>query len=129
LLAICFLRQKNITSAEPLIAEVLNNKNIKSVGRRRKFIRLAVRKFEEEGILAAIRGHGEDVLDPAEIEGQAGSLIQSQTEDQILAAIGSAVPREAIEFLLRVDAAAKKTLTAVEVKYLPPPEDLVKKSE
>lgn len=129
LLAICHIRQRNVTAAEPLMAEVLVSKNIKSEARRRKFLRLAVRKFEEEGVLAALRGYGHDTLDATELESQAGLLIQTQTDDQILAGIGSSIPREVTDFLLKVDAAAKRSLTAKEIKYLPPPEDLVKNSE
>jgi len=129
LLVICYLRQRNVTAAEPLMAEVLTSHNIMSESRRRKFLRLTVRKFEEEGVLAALRGHGHDTFDSTELESQAGLLIQTQTEDQILAGIGSSIPREVTDFLLKVDVASKRSLTAKEIKYLPPPEDLVKNSE
>jgi hypothetical protein len=54
LLAICYLRQKNLAKAEPLIAEVLKSRNIRSESGRRRFLRRVVSRFEEEGLLGAL---------------------------------------------------------------------------
>jgi hypothetical protein len=129
LLAICYLRQKRLGQAEPLIAEVLTSHNIKSQARKRRFLRLIVRRFEEEGLLSALQRHSSGPLDPSDIQQEAGLLVQTKTEDEILANMGDALPYEAIEFLLKIDAAVKRRLTARELRYLPTTGDIQRRSE
>lgn len=129
LLAICYLRQKRVEEAEPLMAEVLTSHNIKSEGRKRRFLRLILRRFEEEGLLAGLRGHGREPLDPSGIQEEAGQIVRIKTEDEILADMASALPHEAIDMLRKVDAAARRRLTAQDLRYLPPPDGFQKRSE
>lgn len=130
LLAICHLRQRALERAEPLIGEVLANDSvIRSERRRRQFRRRVVARFEEEGLLAALKNRGNERLEVDEIDAEAGRSVQSKTEDEMLADLGSALPQSAIHFLLRVDQAARRQLPISEIRYLPPPRDLVKKSE
>ena len=55
LLAVCYLRKKDLKSAQPLIEEALGNlRNISSERQRRKLHANLVKRFEEEGMLAAL---------------------------------------------------------------------------
>ncbi|HEV3076741.1 MAG TPA: hypothetical protein VHB47_20130 [Thermoanaerobaculia bacterium] len=129
LLAICYLRQKNLNAAEPLIGRVLNSHNIRSENRKKIFLRLIVRRFEAEGLLAALRTHIHEPMDPDAINNEAGALVQTRTEDEIYAEMGSVLPRDAVDFLLKIDAAAKRQLTPSEVRFLPSGGDIVERSE
>lgn len=129
LLAICYLRQKKLGSAEPLVAQVLNSRNIKSESRRRQFIRSIVSRFEEEGLLGTLVGQRVDRLDPNEIEDLAAALVRTKNEDEILFEMGSALPPESAAFLLKVDTMAKRGLTRKEVLYLPGEAQIMEKAE
>ncbi len=129
LLAICYLRQKKLTQAEPLVAEALKSRNIKSDVRRRRFLQHIVARFEEEGLLGALVRIQSDQLDATEIQDLAGVLVRSKTEDEILFDMGSALPGEAVLFLVKVDAMAKRGLTTKEVLYLPGEAQILQKAE
>lgn len=128
LLAICHLRRKEVGAAEPLIAEVLKNENvISSLSRRRQFRIRVVQRFEEEAVLAALTGGVHERLDIDRVQAEAGAAVQSQTEDEILANIGSQVPPEVIALLLHVHDFASRQLTVTEVELLPPPRTITEK--
>jgi hypothetical protein len=129
LLAICYLRQKNLTKAEPLIAEVLKSRNIRSESGRRRFLRHVVSRFEEEGLLGALAEHQPDQLDPGEIQDLAAVLVRTKNEDEILFEMGNALPPESIAFLLKVDSMAKRGLTKKEILYLPGEAKIMEKAE
>jgi hypothetical protein len=129
LLAICYLRQKKLSEAEPLIAQVLKSRNIRSESGRRRFLRHIVGRFEEEGLLGALRSAGTEPLDVDEIQELAASLVQTKNEDEILFEMGAALPAEVIAFLLKVDAMAKRGLTAKEILYLPGESQILERSE
>lgn len=129
LLAICYLRQRKLAQAEPLIATTLRSRNIKSGARRRRFVQHIVARFEEEGLLGALVRVQSDNLDPAEIQDLAGTLVQSKTEDEILFDMGSTIPGEAVLFLLKVDKMAKRGLATKEVLYLPGEAQIQEKAE
>jgi hypothetical protein len=129
LLAICYLREKKLAKADPLVTEVLKSRNIKSESRRRRFLRYTVSRFEEEGVLGTLIGHQADRLDPEEIEDLAAVLVRTRNEDEILFEMGSALPPESTAFLLKIDAMAKRGLTRKEVLYLPGEAQIVEKAE
>jgi hypothetical protein len=129
LLAICYLRQKNLTKAEPLIAEVLKSRNIRSESGRRRFLRHVVARFEEEGLLAALVEQQPDRLDAGEIQDLAAVLVRTKNEDEILFEMGKALPPESIAFLLKVDTMAKRGLTRKEILYLPGEAQIMEKAE
>lgn len=130
LLAICYLRNDRLDLAEPMIAETLKrDKNIGSKARRRKFIRTVVKRFEEEGALASLKGYGNEQLDPDELQSDAGAMIQTLTEDEVFANLGKSLPKKTVAYLLKIDEFARGQLPSAEVRYLPLPEDLVKHSE
>ena len=120
LLAICYLRQNKIEATEPLMAEVLQReKVISSEERRKQFVRRVVGRFHEEAALASLRNSGREVLDAGEVHDQAGELVQSMSEDEILAEVVHALPPSTLALLLKVDRLAKKGLSPKDVKYLP----------
>ena len=127
LLAVCHLRRKEIALAEPLIVESLQRLgNIKSGSRRLQLRHRLIVRFEEEMVLAAMTGNDVMQLDPAEIEKRAGDLLQSKTEDEMIAEVGRAVPPAVIKLLLHVHELAQLQLTSQEVKLLPAARDVVK---
>jgi hypothetical protein len=128
-LAICYLRQKKLGRAEPLIAEALSSRNIKSESRRRQFVRSIVSRFEEEGLLGTLVGQRIDRLDPNEIEDLAAAFVQTKNEDEILFEMGNALPPESAAFLLKVDMMAKRGLTRKELLYLPGEAQIMQKAE
>jgi hypothetical protein len=130
LLAICHLRKQEITKAEPFIAEALQrNSNIKSERRLRQFRRRLIKRFEEETVLAALSGQDEVSLDAATIQADAGTVIQTKSEDEIYADVGTVIPRQAIELLLRVHEFSRKQLPPSDMKLLAPPQKVVEKGE
>lgn len=129
LLAICHLRRNQIVEAEPLMAEVLRNDDlIKSERRRRQFRARLIERFEEETVLAALRGEDQTALDPDDVQARAGEALRTKTETEILADVGAAIPGEAIEALLRVHEFARKQLPQREQVLLPPAQQLVERS-
>jgi hypothetical protein len=108
LLAICFLRQKALGKAEPLIKEVLESRNIRSEDSRRRFLHMMVSRFEEEGLLATLMGQYPEELDPKEIQSLAAEAVRTSNEDEIFCEIGKALPPASVDFLLQVDRLAKR---------------------
>ena len=129
LLAICHLRKKNLTEAEPLIKSVLHSRNIRSESGRKKFLRCIVSRFEEEGLLGALVERVSEALDPEEIQNLAADLVRTKNEDEILAEMGKSLPPESVAFLLKVDALAKRSLTAKEILYLPGEAQILEKAQ
>ena len=130
LLAICHIRNDNIDLAEPLIAKVLEkSKYIRSDRRRKQFKRRIIQRFKEEATLAALRNSGDDVLRIDQIQNEAGILVQTKNEDEILSDFGRALPRKVINDLLRVHNFSGNQLQYDEKKLLPSPEEIVKEKE
>jgi hypothetical protein len=129
LLALCYIRKGDLVKAEPLIAEVLrDDKHIKNLQRRREFHRRIIQRFDEEGALSVLVGRGREDLNPDEIHEEAVKFVQTKSEDEIFAHIGENVPREVVDFILKVDQLSRNQLLAKDIRYLPAPGDLVKKS-
>jgi hypothetical protein len=130
LLAICYLRRQDIEGAKPLMAEALRNEtNIKSEKRRRQFRRRLIQRFEEETVLAALSSSDVVSVNAEQIHADAGQMLMTKTEDEILAEIGKAVPPQVIEVLVRVHEYARKQLPASDQKLLPPPAKIQEKRE
>jgi hypothetical protein len=119
LLAICYLRQRKLDKAGPLVAKVLASRNIKSPSGRRRFLKHVVSRFEEEGLFGALQLSSSEHLDPGEIQEEAARLIQTKNEDEIFFEMGKSLPPAAVAILLKVDELAKRGLTTTEVHYLP----------
>jgi hypothetical protein len=129
LLAICHLRRRDLDRAEPLMAEVLRNEDVISSERRRRQFRLRIiARFEEEGVLAALVGPTFEPLNLERVQEEDGRIVQTQTEDEILAIIGREVPPEVIKVLLRIHEFAGRQLPAADVKLLAPARTVIEKT-
>lgn len=128
LLAIAYLRCRDLSSAGPLIAEVLRNESvIRSEERRRQFHREVIERFDEEGALAALANEHTEVMTEAEIHQRAISLLmQGRNEDELAEAIGRETPQAVKDFLLKVDQLSKNLLTHEERLLLPSPREVIK---
>jgi hypothetical protein len=129
LLAVCLLRQRRIIDAEPLIQEVLGSKSIRDPARRRHFIESVTSRYQLESYISGIRDHGHETLDPDTIEREAIYALKTRSDEELYLQIATALPREVIEFVYRVDRASRKQLTMVEVQYLPSPAVIQRKVE
>lgn len=122
LLAICYLRMKEIIKAKPLIREVLvNDKVIKSQEKRKRFRVGIIERFDEEGLLfTLIDENYVEKLDAAEIEKEAVELIRTNfSEEELYENIGKIVPNNAKNVLVSIDEFAKKQLPSAERIALP----------
>lgn len=130
LLAICYLREKKLNLAEPLMAEVLqNDKVIKSKSKRFEFRAAIVERFDQEGALAAlaesstsIRKGSEKDIHKAAVE----ILKQGINEDDIREMIGASVPESVKDYLYRIDSISKNLLSYEQRKKLPGPKEVIK---
>jgi hypothetical protein len=129
LLAVCLLRQKRILDAEPLIQEVLGSKSIKDPIRRRHFIESVTSRYRLESYISGIRDHGHETLDPEAIDREAIDALKTRSDEELYLQIATALPREVIEFVYRVDSASRKRLTMAEILYLPSPAAIERKIE
>jgi hypothetical protein len=129
LLVVCLLRQRKISEAEPLIAMVLHGKAIKDPDRRRNFLQSVTTRFELESYLSAVQGLGAETLSAGIIDAEAVEALRTKSEEELYAQIATALPREVIDFVCRVDRAARKQLTMTEVLYLPSPASMERKIE
>lgn len=129
LLVVCLLRQQKIAEAEPLIAKVLEGKAIKDVNRRRHFIESVTTRYQLESYMSSVRGLGHESLNTDAIDSEAIEAVKTKTDDELYSQIAAAIPREVIEFVYRVDRAARKQLTMTEVLYLPSPVVIEQKIE
>jgi hypothetical protein len=122
LLAVCLLRDGDIEAAKPYMAEVLANTDvIESHFQRRVFKRRLIDRFDEEAVLASLRGCGTDYLDPDQLEIEAGQLIQTKTEDEMFLSLGERTPEHSVNILLHIEEFALKQLPEGDLKYLPGP--------
>lgn len=127
LLVVCLLRQKKLLEAEPLIAKVLQGKSIKDIDRRRQFIESVTSRYQLESYISAIRGMSHESLNSDVVNAEAIKAVQTKSDEELYAQIANALPREVIEFVFRVDNAARKQLSVSEVLYLPSPAALERK--
>ena len=129
LLVVCLLRQKRVVDAEPLIQEVLGSKSIKDAERRKHFIESVSSRYRLESYISGIRDHAQETLDPDVIDREAIDALRTRSDEELYLQIATALPREVIEFVYRVDSASRKRLTLVEVMYLPSPAAIERKVE
>ncbi|MGY2137577.1 hypothetical protein ACW9I8_13325 [Pseudomonas reactans] len=122
LLAICYLREKNLDKARPLITKAVRNiGNIKSEQRRKQFHSRLIDRLEDECILIGLREDGKSPLDILAVDKEAIHLIQNKSEDQILTEMGKAIPHNSLELLKTVRDTYQLNLPKPDIKLLPPP--------
>lgn len=121
LLAICYLRLHDFTSAEPLMAEAIRRDvNISSVQRRAQFRRRMIDRFEAEWVLSTLKKEGLfEALDPAAMEAEAGRILMTQTDDEILERTGRSIPPQIVQAMFKVYDFARTQVPPAEQRYLP----------
>ena len=120
LLAICFLRKRDLKSARPYMVEALKcEKNIKSEAKRTQFKASLAKRFNDEALLSSLAIEGLENLNPERVQKDAGKLVCENTEDEILALLGSEVSSSTIEFVEEVNRESQKLLTFKEKRMLP----------
>jgi hypothetical protein len=127
LLAVCLIRQKKVSEAEPLIAKVLTSKAIKDPSKRRLFIESVSARYQLESYISAIRDHGHESLDTDLIDAEAIEAVKTKTDDELYSELATALPREVIDFVYRVDRATRQQLTMVEVRIFRHPQRFKKR--
>ncbi|MEP2777242.1 MAG: hypothetical protein ABJQ29_01785 [Luteolibacter sp.] len=129
LLAICLLRQGKTALSEPFMAEVLDNVSvIRSESKRAEFRRHMIQRFEEEGVLNAVKDSApKEYPDAKAVQDEAGYLLfQNASDEELFRRIGIASPPEAALIILKIDDFSRKRLPLHEVKLLPSPDDMKK---
>lgn len=123
LLAICHLRKKDLVAARPYMVEALScENNIKSENKRSIFKVALAKRFEAEALLASLSTGETDYLDIDKIQEEAGRLIYSKREDEILEMLGATVPDGALDFVQDVRKESMGLLTYDEKMKLPSPD-------
>lgn len=127
LLAICYLRQKKVDSAKPLIKEVLNNDAVIKTPRTRQiFNKNIIQRFDEEVALYSLKQDVIPKMDIDEIEAEAGYLIATKSEEELFGLLGYNLPATTKNILYEVDSFAKNLLPYEERKLLPSSQDIIK---
>lgn len=122
LLAICYIREKNMVKARELISVAVESiSNISSDERRKQFHRRLIARLEDECILIGLVKEGGEPLNVDEVDSEAVKLIMTKSQDQILTEMGQAVPKKSVDLLSQVREAYKLSLPAPDRKFLPPP--------
>ncbi|MCI0667948.1 MAG: hypothetical protein L0Y43_07825 [Methylococcaceae bacterium] len=130
LLAICYLRERNLEKAQELISKAVESiGNITSAERRKQFHRRLVQRLEEEGIVVGLADESGKPLQVDEVDAEAVRLIMSKSEAQILVEMGKAIPQESLDYLKSIRDAYSKRLPAPDQRFLPPPLTKEKKEE
>lgn len=123
MLAICYLRNNNLEVAKPLISQSLLSTNIQSKERRRLFLKALIQRFEEEMILATIRGKSPMPIKIEEVSDGVSKLVSSNTIDSIYSIIGDVVPPEVARGMRAVHDYSREQLPYEERAMLPAPPD------
>jgi hypothetical protein len=122
LLAICYMREKNLERARSLIIKAVKSIGvIKSEDRRKQFHKRLMERLEEESILIGLKDETGTPLDILKVDQEAIYLIMNKSEDQILMEMGKAVPQKSIDLLKDIRATYQLTLPKPDIKFLPPP--------
>jgi hypothetical protein len=130
LLAICYLRKRDLDGARPyMIAALRCEKNIRSENKRSEFKVNLAKRFDEEALLVSLSSDEEFSLDIDEIQNDAANLIRSKHEDEILEMLGSNVPDTAMDFIQKVNSESQNLLTYEEKLKLPSPTSFYQKKK
>lgn len=123
LLAIAHLRAREVAAAKPLIAEALTlEDNIKSERKREQFRVRIVKRLEAEYLLALLADKTLPPLRPELVVDEAGKLLMSGTEDDILAYLGAGMPHAEVEEARQLYEYSRKLLPPAQQRLLPSPE-------
>jgi hypothetical protein len=124
MLAICYLRKRDLKKAKPFIDDTVKTlKNIKSESQRRKFRKNIIKRFEDEGMLAGLSGMDSDIINIDEVQ-EAALALQVKGENELITMLGEVTPPQVIQFLEHISNVSRKQLPYKEILYLPGPRTL-----
>lgn len=130
LLAVCYIREKNMDKARDLIATAVESiSNIKSDERRKQFHQRLISRLEDESILVGLIEKGGKPLEIDDVDVESVKMIMTKSQDQILLEMGKSIPKKSIDLLSQVRESYKLRLPAPDRKFLPPPVNEESKQE
>lgn len=131
LLAICYLRKKNLRKAKPLISEVLKNDSVIKTDRtRKKFRKEIIERFDEEIALYSLKEKIQEHFTEEELESEIIMLMRTnKSEDQLFKLIGQTVPQNTKFLLFEVHQFSTNQLPSAEKIALPSPDQKIKDKE
>ena len=130
LIAICYLRTKNIPSAQEYIRKVLQNHSVIKTERTRSiFHSEIISRFNEEVAMATLTSNQEVHLDEDEIEREAIRIIQTLTDDEIFSQIGQRSPKATKDLIFQIHDFSTKQLPSAERFALPSPNQMIMDKE
>lgn len=122
LLAICYLREQNISKAQELIIKAVNKiNNIKSDEKRKQFHQRLLQRLEEESILLGLIDKKASLLEIEKVDNETIKLVRSKSENEILEEMGNIVPLKTIDLLLEIRKTYQLKLSASDKVFLPAP--------
>ena len=105
LLAICYLRERDIEKARVLVIDAVRKfYNIKTLWRRDQFYRRLILRLEQESILVGLINDEKRKLIVDEVEAETAKLVESKSQSEILLEMGNAVPKQSMEILSEIQA-------------------------
>ncbi|MRX67046.1 hypothetical protein SAMN06265349_102980 [Flavobacterium resistens] len=130
LIAICYLRTKNIPSAQEYIRKVLQNHSVIKTERTRSiFHSEIISRFNEEVAMATLTSNQKVHLDEDEIEREAIRIIQTLTDDEIFSQIGQRSPKATKDLIFQIHDFSTKQLPSAERLALPSPNQMIMDKE
>jgi len=133
LLAVCHLRSGDRESGEPLMAEAHRRvSNIKSDKKQVQFHRRLNSRFESEWALYVLGQDSSGVEvqpDSEQIYKDAGNLIATKNEDELLTFLGQAVREDQVNQIMRVYEFSRKQLPPGQQRFLPSPKSKRERKE
>lgn len=120
LIAICYLRMKEIENAKKYIQLVLKNHTVITTERTRQVFHSAIiNRFNEEVALATLTGADDIYLNKQEIEEESIKIIQNLSNDEIFSQIGQLAPQSTKDLIYIVHDFSVKQLPFTERLALP----------
>lgn len=130
LIAICYLRMRDIINAKKYIKEVLENDTVIKTQRTRSiFHSEIINRFNEEVALATLINSGTDDIKEEEIEKEVIRIIQTLSDDEIFASMGEKTPNSTKDLIYLIHDYSLKQLPYREKLLLPSPEQKIKDKE
>ncbi|RST28758.1 hypothetical protein [Chryseobacterium lacus] len=130
LIAICYLRMKEVEKAKEYIRSVLQNHTVIKTQRTREiFHSEIINRFNEEVALATLTSTKNVRLDEDEIERESIRIIQTLSDDEIFSNIGQSSPQSTRDLIYLVHDFSTKQLPYTERKALPSPDQKIKDKE
>lgn len=130
LLAIYYLRIKDVQNAKEYIKEVLQNHSVIRTERTRKvFHGKIIERFNQEVALATLTGFSEFGIDQDDVEREAIRIIQTLSDDEIYQQIGKYSPQSTKDMIYTVHDYSLKQLPYTQRVLLPSPTQKVDDKE